>query len=139
MDMVKAVISIGEVSIQLEGSQEFVEKYLDQYKSTIEKAHTSTYTSRRTSVEKELEKPTPKRIRTVRPRAGPACSEKIRELIGGGLFKEQRTTTDVQQQLRDKGVRYEISLVSATLNNLFRSGKLEKTGVGRGAKYYSNV
>ncbi|MFC1940885.1 hypothetical protein ACFLWL_00505 [Chloroflexota bacterium] len=75
----------------------------------------------------------------MRPKAGLACGEKIREIIGDGFFKEQRTSADVQKQLLDKGVRYTISLVSATLNNLFRGGKLEITGAGRGAKYYSNV
>ena len=142
MEIVKAVINIGEVTIQLEGPQTFVEKYLDQYHSIIEKGLTSTsishVTSKETKVEK-AEKPAPKRTRIVRPKAGPPKSEKILELINEGFFKEQRTTADVRERLLEKGVRYESGLTSATLNNLFNSGKLERTGVGRGAKYYSNV
>ena len=142
METVKAVINVGEVTIQLEGPREFVERYLDQYQAIIEKGLSSTSTSRRTSKETEVEKaekPTPKRTRIVRPKAGPPKSEKIIELISEGFFKEQRTTADVRERLLEKGVRYESGLTSATLNNLFNSGKLERTGVGRGAKYYSNV
>ncbi len=142
METVKAVINIGEVVIQLEGPREFVEKYLDQYQVIIEKELTLPSAPRRNSKEVEVEttkEPAPKRTRTVRPKAGPACGEKINELINEGFFKDQRTREDVQKQLLEKGVRYDSSLISATLNNLFNGGKIEKTGVGRNAKYYSNV
>ncbi len=139
MDTVKAAINIGDFSIQLEGPQEFVEKYLDQYQPVIEKGYTSISTSHKAPKETETEKPAPKRTRTIRPKAGPACGEKISELISKEFFKEQRTREDVQKQLLEKGLRYESSLISATLNNFFNSGKIEKTGVGRNAKYYSNV
>ena len=88
METVKAVINVGEVTIQLEGPREFVERYLDQYQSIIEKGLTSTSISRVTSKETKVEKaekPAPKRTRTVRPKAGPACGEKIREIIGEGF------------------------------------------------------
>ncbi len=39
---VKALINLKDGTIQLEGPQKFVEKYLDKYKSIIERGHPST-------------------------------------------------------------------------------------------------
>ena len=142
MDIFKAVINLKEGTVQLEGSQEFVEKYLDKYDSIIEKMQTLPSTSpiiTKKDKAEEAEKPAIKRTRTVRSKAGPACGEKISELISEGFFKEQRTREEIQKKLLEKGLRYESSLISATLNNFFNSGKIERTGVGRNAKYYSNV
>ena len=142
MEIVKAVISIGEVTIQLEGPREFVERYLDQYQSIIEKGLSSTSTSRRTSKETEVEKAekaAPKRTRTVKSKAGPTATSKIQELIDESYFKEPKTRVDVQEELLKRGVRYESSIISAVLNNLFKGNKLLKTGVGNKAKYYTNV
>ena len=139
MEIVKAVISIGEISIQLEGPQDFVEKYLNDYEAIIKKGLTSTPASHKASEDKETGRPATKRTRTVKSKAGPTCGEKISELISEGFFKGQRTREDVQKQLLEKAVRYDSGLISATLNNLFNSGKIEKTGAGRNAKYYSNV
>jgi len=139
MDVVKATINLKDGLIQLEGPQEFVEKYLNEYKSIIEKGHTSIPTSHKAPKETETEKPAAKRTRTTRSKAGPSCGDKISELISEGFFKDQRTREDVQKRLLEKGVRYDSSLISATLNNLFHRHNIEKTSVGRKAKYYSNV
>lgn len=135
MDIVKAAINLKEGVIELEGPQEFVEKYLELYRPNATKWQSDVSPK----VEAKKEEEAPKRTRIVRPKAGPACGEKISELISEGFFKEQRTREDVQKRLLEKAVRYDSSLISATLHNLFRSGKIEKTGVGRNAKYYSNV
>lgn len=133
--MVKAVINVKEGVIELEGPQEFVEKYLELYRPNATKWQSDVSPK----VEAKKKEEAPKRTRIVRPKAGPACGEKISELISEGFFKEQRTREEVQKKLLEKGLRYESSLISATLNNLFNRGKIEKTGVGRNAKYYSNV
>lgn len=135
MDTVKAVINLKEGVIELEGPQEFVEKYLNLYRPDASKWQTAVSLKGEVKTKEEA----PKRTRIVRPKAGPACGEKISELISEGFFKEQRTREEVQKKLLEKGLRYESSLISATLNNLFNRGKIEKTGVGRNAKYYSNV
>ena len=139
MDTVKAVINLKEGTLQLEGPQEFVEKYLDQYNSMIQnwKTFSSLPPEAKRKDEKEV---APKRTRTVKPKAGPACTEKVRELISEGFFKDLRTRPDVQEQLLKKGVRYESKVISAVLINLFKkSHELERTGVGKNAKYYRNV
>lgn len=136
---VKALINLKDGTIQLEGPQKFVEKYLDQYDSLIKNVKTFSPVSPAKEKPVTESEEAPKRTRTVRPKAGSACGEKISVLMSEGFFKEQRTREDVQKKLLEKGVRYESGLISATLNNFFKSGKLEKTGVGRDAKYYSNV
>jgi hypothetical protein len=134
---VKALINLKDGTIQLEGPKEFVEKYLDKYDIMIK--NSKTFTPLSPNKEKPEAEEAPKRTRVVRPKAGPACGEKISELISEGFFKEQRTREEVQKKLLEKGLRYESGIISATLNNFFKSGKIEKTGVGRNAKYYSNV
>jgi len=138
-DEVKALINLKDGTIQLEGPKEFVEKYLDKYQPYIEKGAKSASIPERKAEENKAEKSAAKRTRTVRPKSGPACGEKIGELISEGFFKEQRTREEVQKRLLEKGKIYESSLVSATLNNFFNGGKIEKTGVGKNAKYYSNA
>jgi len=135
MDTVKVVISIGEASIQLEGPQEFVEKYLELYRPDASKWQTSLKTSK----EQVAEKHVPKRTRTAKPKAGPSCLGSVKKLIGEGYFKEPRERSDVQKHLLSKGLRFESKVVSAALINCFHDGKLERTGVGTHAKYYSNV
>lgn len=142
METVKAVINIGEVVIQLEGPREFVERYLDQYQAIIEKGLTLPSAPRRNSKEAEVrkaEKPTLKRTRTVKSKAGPTATAKIQELIDESYFKEPKRRADVQEELLKRGVRYESSLISAVLNNLFKGSKLLKTGVGNKAQYYTNI
>lgn len=140
MDTVKAVISIGEASIQLEGPQEFVEKYLNEYKSMIEKGHIPTSTSHKALIEKEAEKPIPKRTRTVKPKAGPTCAEKIRELISEGYFKEPKTTAEISEYLmKQKGYVNTTKDVSANLKGMFDRGPIKRIKEGNAFKYYVNV
>jgi len=142
MDVVKAVINLREGVLELEGPQEFVERYLDQYQPIIEKGFTSTsiphVTSKETKVEK-AEKPAPKRTRTTKSKAGPTCTQKVQELLNEGYFKQPKTRADVQSEILNRGVRFESKEVSAVLNNFFNGGKLKRTGTGTQAQYYSNV
>lgn len=143
MDTVKAVVNLGEISIQLEGPRDFVEKYLDQYQAVIEKGLSSTSTSRRTSKETEVkkaEKPTPKRTRTARSKAGPTCAEKIRELVSEGYFKEPKTTAAISEYLmKQKGYVNTTKDVSANLKGMFDRGQIKRIKEGNAFKYYVNV
>ncbi|HEY54806.1 MAG TPA: hypothetical protein G4N91_00795 [Dehalococcoidia bacterium] len=137
MDTVKAVISIGEASIQLEGPQEFVEKYLDQYKQLIASPPTAPKTSKTAeTTEKEKAKTLKRKPGT---KTGPTCTQKLRELLDEGYFKQPKTRKDVQGELLKRGSRFSSSEVSSRLINFFNGGELKRTGTGTNAQYYSNV
>lgn len=138
METVRAVITIGENSIQLEGPQEFVEKYLEQYKFLASGTQKTTKPSERAPETTREETDTTKK-RKVRIKTGPSCTEKIRELITNGYFREPRTRADVQGQLLNEGTRFESKDASATLINFFNGGELRRKGVGKDAQYYSNI
>jgi len=143
MDTVKVVISIGESSIQLEGPQEFVEKYLEKYDSIIESWNVSPVSIRpveKESVADKEQKEAQKKKRIRKTSAGPVCSDKIRELLNEGFFKELKGTAEVTKALQEiKGLRYESNLVSATLISMFDRNELQRTFKGKRPYYYSNV
>lgn len=135
--MVKVVINLKEGTLQLEGPQEFVEKYLDQYKQLIISLPTAPKTSKTAdTAEKEKDKTLKRKPRT---RTGPTCTQKVQELLDEGYFKQPKTRADVQSEILNRGVRFESKEVSAVLINFFKGGKLKRTGTGTKAQYYSNV
>ena len=137
--VVKALINLNDGTIQLEGPQDFVEKYLDKYHPVIEKgAKPASIPEKKVEEDKE-ERKTQKRTRTAKSTAGPTCTEKVQDLVNVSYFKEPKTREDVQAELLNRGTRYPSKDVSAVLNNFFRGNKLLKTGVGKNAKYYTNV
>jgi hypothetical protein len=138
VDVVKALINLKDGTIQLEGPQEYVEKYLDKYDPMI-KEWKPFSTLPQEGESREVEKPVTKRTRTVKPKAGPSCLGSVRSLVEEGYFKEPRLRKDVQERLLSKGLRFESKYVSAALNNLFSGGTLLRKGVGTSAQYYSNV
>ncbi|OGN98133.1 MAG: hypothetical protein A2Y89_07125 [Chloroflexi bacterium RBG_13_51_18] len=134
---VKALINLKDGTIQLEGPQEFVEKYLDQYKQLIvglPTAHKTSKTAETIPIESDK---TPKR--KTRAKSGPTCTQKVQELLDEAYFKQPKTREDVQNELLNRGLRFSSSEVSARLINFFNSGKLKRTGTGKNAQYYSNV
>ena len=137
MDIVKATINIKDGLIQLEGPQEFVEKYLDQYKQLIATLPTAPKTSKTADAAEKGKGETPKR--KLRTKTGPTCTQKVQELLTEGYFKQPKTREDVQKELLNRGLRFSSSEVSAILINSFNRNKLKRTSTGRNAQYYSNV
>jgi len=76
VDIVKAVINLKEGVIELEGPQEFVEKYLELYRPDASKWQTALLQKGEVKTKEEA----PKRPRTVKPKKGLTCAEKILEL-----------------------------------------------------------
>ncbi|MBA7683017.1 hypothetical protein ES703_91373 [subsurface metagenome] len=136
MDIVKAVINIKEGVIELEGPQEFVEKYLELYRPDASKWQTALLQKGEVKTKEEA----PKRVRTAKPKRGVTCAEKVLELRSEGYFKEPRARAEVQQYLKEKkGLIYKSNEVAANLKNLFSRGELQRLTEGKTFKYYSNV
>ncbi len=140
MDIVKAVINLKEGTLQLEGPQEFVEKYLDQYDSIIKNWKTFFQLSPK-EVEGEVEEASSKRKRTriTKPKGTSSCMGRIRNLIDENYFKDPRTSTEVMNWLKEqKGALYDSSPITAALNQFIKSSKLRRIKEGKGPYKYCN-
>lgn len=136
MDIVKALINLKEGVIELEGPQEFVEKYLELYRPDVHKLQPALSLKSEVKTKEEA----PKRARMRKPKTGPACVDKIRELIGAGYFKKPKAATDIRNYLKEeKGLIYKANEIGANLTNLFNSGELLRQKKGKVFEYYSNV
>lgn len=135
--MVKVVINLKERILQLEGSQEFVEKYLDLYRPDASKW--KAVISQEESEQKK--KPATKRTRTkaAKPKGAPSCTGRIRTLIDEGYFNEPKTSAEVTNWLKEeKGTTYGTGPVTASLNYLIKSGKLRRFREGKEPYNYCN-
>lgn len=136
MDAVKAVINLKEGVIELEGPQDFVEKYLNLYRPDASKWQTAT--SQKGEVKTKEEAP-PKRTRVVKPKGAPSCRGRIRTLISEDYFKEPRTSTEVMGWLKEqKGAIYDSGPVTAALNSLIKSVALRRFKEGKEPYKYTN-
>lgn len=132
MDIAKAVINLKEGIIELEGPQEFVEKYLELYRPDTSKWQTALSTKGEIKTKEEV----PKRARATKPKVGPSCAERIRTLIGEDYFKDPKTSTEVTNWLKEqKGVPYASKHVTAALLYLIKSGNLRRFKEGKSYKY----
>lgn len=135
MDTVKAVINIKEGVIELEGPQEFVEKYLELYRPDASKWQTALLQKGEVKTKEEA----PKRTRAPKPKGMPSCLGRIRILISEDYFKEPRTSTEVINWLKEqKGAIYDSGPVTAALNNLIKSGTLRRFKEGKEPYKYCN-
>ena len=135
MDMVKATINLKEGVLELEGPQEFVEKYLDLYRPDVHKWQSVPSQKGEVKTKEEA----PKRVRAAKPKGTPSCLGRIRTLINEDYFKEQRTSTEVMNWLKEqKGAIYGSGPVTAALNNLIKSGKLRRFKEDKGSYKYCN-
>jgi len=138
VDTVKAVINLKEGVIELEGPQEFVEKYLELYRPDASKWKVAI------SQEGEVgakEKATTKRTRTrvTKPKGAPSCTGRIRALVDEDYFKDPKTSTEVINWLEEqKGVVYGAGPVTAALNYLIKSGTLRRFREGKEPYKYCN-
>lgn len=144
MDTAKATINIKEGLIQLEGTQEFVEKYLDKYQNIIQdfKNIPPPYTAPRSeSDDAKTEEAPPKRTRTraSKTKGTASCMGRIRTLVNEDYFKEPRTSTEVMNWLKEqKGATYTSGPITAALNQLIKSNTLRRFKEGKGLYKYCN-
>ncbi len=141
MDTVKASINLKEGTLQLEGPQEFVEKYLDQYNHLIKNWKTTSLLP--PEEESEAKEILSKRTKTIiqKPKGTPSCMGRIRSLIDENYFKELKTSTEILNYLKEqKGATYESGPVTAALNQLIKKGALRRIKEGNKGPYkYCNL
>lgn len=137
---VKALINLKERTIELVGPQKFVEKYLDQYSSFIEKWKTSDSVTSENRIETKEEKKKGESKKT-RISAKSGCSERIRALMIEDYFSESRGVNDIVVWLKDqKSVTYQTNQVSAALSAIIKSTNPKIRRFKEGGVYkYCNI
>lgn len=139
MDTVKAAIRLGDASIELEGPQEFVEKYLDQYRSLIEIWRQLPKSREELTKTSEAVKPVVaprKRVRGKKPAGAPGCTTRIRTLISENYFAQPKVYSEVLNYLKDeKGVTYSDKPITSSLLYLVKQSELRRFKEGKTYKY----
>jgi hypothetical protein len=142
MDSVKALINVGDKSIQLEGERAFVEKYLDQYFTLIQTMSSVALNEisndggdpieqengnlPETENSQEIKAPI-KRNRAKRLSGMPTCADRIRAIKGENYFSQLRTAEEILTYLKDnKGTAYDPNIIFASLSNFIKRGELRR-------------
>lgn len=135
MEIVKAVINLKEGVIELEGPQDFVEKYLELYRPDASKWQSALSLKG----EAKMKEKVPRQARPPKVKGAPSCRGRIRTLIDEGYFKEPHTSTEVMNWLKEqKGAIYGFGPVTAALNTLIKSGTLRRFKEGKTPYKYCN-
>ena len=135
MERVKAAINLKEGVIELEGPQEFVEKYLEKYESRIKEGKTFSSSSDKED-KTNIRKAGSKRQKTRGSKGTASCMGRIRTLIDEDFFKEPKNSKEVVEWLKDqKGITHTSGQVSAALNQLIKSNTLRRFKEGKIFKY----
>lgn len=138
MDIVKVVINLKEGVLQLEGPQEFVEKYLNLYLPDASKWELAISQAGEVKVKEEAI-PKRARARAPKPKGAPSCIGRVRALVDEDYFVEPKTSTEVINWLKEKkGFVYGSGPVTAALNYLIKSGTLRRFREGKEPYKYCN-
>lgn len=119
MVQAKASIQLGDLSIELEGSEAFVSQELDRLADTIAQRAASAPLLNVEGYEPAAsEEPSkdakPKRVRSSTG-AGAGCAAKVKALLADGFFAKGQTTSQVEAKLREQATPYPKNKISAAL------------------------
>ncbi len=134
MDTVKASVNLGEMSVQLEGPQPFVEKYLEEYRSFLRPAPKRVAVRGVTKRAARAKRATAASSNSTQPERI-SCGKRITGLIEDGYFTEPRTSADVLDSVNSNGASHNLNQVCAVLSNLSKRGKLNRNKDGRCYQY----
>jgi hypothetical protein len=115
----KAIINVQTGIVELEGSVDFVSKYLDKFEHLVGRFDEN----QNGSAKPELTTPEASAVAGVNGRkkkatskkSGPSCGDRVRELKSEGFFSEPRTSQDVQAALKERATPYDTKHISAAL------------------------
>ncbi len=116
----RASVQFGDLSIELEGSEDFVTRQMDRLADTIvQRAASAPSGNLPESPEVATSEEPAKELKARKARsstgAGAGCAAKVRSLLSDGFFVRGQTTGQVEVKLREQATPYPKNKISAAL------------------------
>ncbi len=117
----KLKMEFGELRIELEGTQEEIQKGMLSFLSQIKKIQ-------------KLQPPTKQATKKSKSFSG-SLTERIESLINDGFFDQPHGLSEIKHKLEELGYHYPITTVSPTVLFLLRQRRLRRIGSKRKYQY----
>ncbi len=135
----KVRLKIGDVEVEIQGTQKEVaeafnniDSYTEKFRKTFSPATSPTGKPRPLSDEEFLQ-PTEEVPRIAKPKSK---AEAVKQLLISGWAHSPRTIKEIVDALQVSGIFVQSTDISGTLTNLVRSGEVSRVKTERGWGYY---
>lgn len=135
MTTTKIHINLSQGLIEVEGTETFVTKVYNDFKERLGQQGNMPLQTVGGNAGAGKKTTSAKTKKGGKKKGGPSCGERIRELEKEDFFKQERTPAEVREAIKNKGHPYETKLITATLINEFKSGRLRRLPNGKVWKY----